>query len=164
MAAGSRIAGASQQGESHVRTIAGHRASMGLTGALTLVGCLAVPLLVPGHAGATPADMATLPTVAPFECLICHVHANPTPPTRELNVFGLDFLANGRIWDGALANGDSDGDGCLNGVELGDAAGDGFPDGNVTVLETNPGDGTDCGNLIIDARTWGALKAMFDRR
>lgn len=115
-------------------------------------------------AHATPADMATLPVVTPFECLICHVEAGPDPASAALNLFGQDFLASGRIWNADLAALDSDGDGCLNGVELGDADGDGLADGNVETLASNPGDPNDCGRLGIDASTWGALKAMFDLR
>ena len=125
--------------------------------------------LILGAAGppcthATPADMAVLPVVVPFECLICHVEVNPGPTSAALNLFGLDFLAGGRVWNAELAALDSDGDGCLNGVELGDADGDGLADGNVTTLATNPGDPGDCSRLGIDASTWGALKAMFDNR
>jgi hypothetical protein len=158
MASVGRGAVEAENEESSVRPAAGRQTWLSLTGGILLVGCFVMPAL------ATPADMDQLPVVAPFECLLCHVQANPTPASNELNVFGLDFLNNGRIWNTTLANLDSDGDGCLNGIELGDATGDGFADGNVTSLETNPGDPTDCGNLIIDARTWGALKAIFDRR
>lgn len=115
-------------------------------------------------AAATELDMAQLPVVVPFECQICHVDERPTSFQFDLNAFGADFLANGRIWNATLAALDSDGDGCTNGVELGDADGDGQADGNVTRLQNNPGNPGDCGNLVIDARTWGALKALFDRR
>ncbi len=135
---------------------------------LTAVWMLAAGLvLVSGTvptAMATEADMDLLPVVAPFDCLLCHVQASPSTIDYDLNVFGDDFLANGRLWNGTLANMDSDGDGCLNGVELGDADGDGLADGNVTELQSNPGMAGDCGGLVIDARTWGALKALFDRR
>jgi hypothetical protein len=115
-------------------------------------------------ARATEADMAVLPVVEPFLCQICHVEENPSGGSFALNVFGDDFLANLRSWDAALAAIDSDGDGCSNGVELGDADGDGIADGNVQSLTSNPGQRGDCGELVIDSRTWGALKSLFDRR
>ena len=41
--------------------------------------------------------------------------------------------------------------------------GDGNPDGNVTEQAGNPGVYDACGSgSLIDERTWGALKAMFD--
>ena len=79
-----------------------------------------------------------------------------------LNVFGADFLANLRRWDAALAGLDSDGDGCLNGVELGDSDGDGVADGNIERLTSNPG-AADCGSSL-DVTTWGSLKALFESR
>jgi hypothetical protein len=113
---------------------------------------------------ATEADMAKLPIIEPFQCAICHVDENPGTLQHELNVFGLDFLENDRLWNAALADLDSDSDGCTNGVELGDKDGSGFPDGNMTALTSNPGVVGDCGELVIDVRTWGALKRLFDRR
>lgn len=125
-----------------------------------LLLCLTAPAAM-----ATEADMNMLPVVDPFRCAICHVEAAPSSAQHDLNVFGLDFLSNGRSWNAALAALDSDGDGCSNGVELGDANGDGIADGGVTELTSNPGVPGDCwGELVIDARTWGALKALFDRR
>lgn len=126
------------------------------------VALLPLALSVPS-ALATEADMAVLPVVEPFRCLLCHVPTNPTRTDRDLNLFGEDFLDNGRRWNATLAALDSDGDGCSNGFELGDMDGNGVADGNVSVLNSNPGVPGDCGELIIDARTWGALKALFDR-
>jgi hypothetical protein len=131
---------------------------------LSVAAALILGAAGPACTHATPADMAVLPVVVPFECLICHVAPDPGPASAALNLFGLDFLAGGRVWNAELAAMDSDGDGCLNGVELGDADGDGLADGNVTTLATNPGDPGDCSRLGIDASTWGALKAMFDNR
>ncbi len=75
----------------------------------------------------------------------------------------MDFLANGRLWDSDLATLDSDNDGCLNGVEVGDSDGDGNSDGNVTEQAGNPGVFDDCGSgSLVDEKTWGTLKAMFD--
>ncbi len=126
------------------------------------VAQLPLALSVPS-ARATEADMAVLPVVEPFRCLLCHMQANPTRTNHVLNLFGEDFLENGRRWNATLAALDSDGDGCSNGFELGDMDGNGVADGNVSVLNSNPGVPGDCGELIIDARTWGALKALFDR-
>ncbi|HOX25140.1 MAG TPA: hypothetical protein PLL30_05225 [Candidatus Krumholzibacteria bacterium] len=108
---------------------------------------------------ATELDLQQLPLVEPFECLICHV-SDPLP--ADLNSFGSDFLANGRIWNATLAAVDSDGDACVNGVELGDVGGDGNVDGNVTSLLSNPGVAGDCGGSNVDVRTWGELKALFE--
>jgi len=77
-----------------------------------------------GDAVATEFDMSKLPVSAPNLCLSCHTVDAPAANDREMNVFGLDFLANGRIWDLDLAQLDSDNDGCLNGVEVGDSDGE----------------------------------------
>ncbi len=128
-----------------------------------LVVCFCVVLA--GSADATELDMAKLPLTTPFECLACHTSGDPGPGSFALNAFGEDFLQNGRIWDSNLAQLDSDGDTCLNGVEVGDSDGDGFADGNVEEQAGNPGVADNCGSgNLVDERTWGALKAMFDRR
>lgn len=114
-------------------------------------------------AEATEFDMSRLPVSAPNLCLTCHTNASPSASNFTLNVFGLDFLANGKLWDSNLAQLDSDGDGCLNGVEVGDSDGDGNPDGNVTEQAGNPGVYDDCDSgALVDEKTWGTLKAMFD--
>jgi len=116
-----------------------------------------------GSVLATDVDMARLPVIDPNLCLSCHMIDQPTPARFELNPFGVDYLANGRLWDSNLANLDSDGDGCLNGVEVGDSDGDGEPDGNVDSQSGNPGIPDECGSgSLVDEKTWGALKAMFD--
>jgi len=112
---------------------------------------------------ATEIDMARLPVTAPNLCLACHRVEVPTAGNAALNPFGADFLAGGRVWDSNLASQDSDGDGCLNGVEVGDSDGDGNPDGNVTEQASNPGVVDDCGSgSLVDEKLWGTLKAMFD--
>lgn len=112
---------------------------------------------------ATDVDMARLPVTVPNNCLACHVVEIPSVGDAALNPFGDDFLANGRLWDANLANLDSDGDGCLNGVEVGDSDGDGEPDGNVDSQAGNPGVVDECNaGSLVDEKTWGALKAMFD--
>jgi len=116
-----------------------------------------------GQARATNLDMSRLPVIVPNLCLACHTSETPTSGNARLNVFGLDFRANGRIWDSNLAALDSDGDGCLNGVEVGDSDGDGSPDGNVTSQAGNPGVADECGSgPLVDEKVWGTLKAMFD--
>ena len=113
---------------------------------------------------ATQGDMAKLPVSSRFGCRNCHQSADPTPGNSALNLFGVDFLDHGRIWDAELAAMNSDGDGCTNGVELGDADGDGQRDENVTEETGNPGEVDDCGGgPLIDPSTWGALKALFQR-
>lgn len=112
---------------------------------------------------ATEADMATLPVVEPFLCLLCHVSPDPQPTSFALNAFGDDFLLNARVWDTTLASLDSDGDNCVNGVELGDTDADGTADGNVTVLQSNPGDPTDCGVNTVGPTTWTEMKGLFNR-
>ncbi len=112
---------------------------------------------------ATEADMAQLPVSSPNLCLTCHTVQFPSTGNAALNPFGLDFLENGRVWDSNLAQLNSDGDNCLNGVELGDSDGDGQPDGNVTEQSGNPGVADACGSgNLVDQQTWDALKAMFD--
>ena len=109
--------------------------------------------------------MARLPVSFPNLCLSCHTVSQPTAGNASLNLFGDDYLANGRLWDANLAGQDSDGDGCLNGVEVGDSDGDGEPDGNVESQSGNPGVHDECGSgSLVDVETWGALKAMFDGR
>ncbi len=82
-----------------------------------------------------------------------------------MNPFGVDFRGNNRVWNAVLAQMDSDDDGCLNGVELGDSDGDGQLDGNIHEENGNPGVADDCGSgALTDEVTWGALKALFSSR
>lgn len=129
-----------------------------------LAGVLMLVVLLCQGSVATEADMALIPVVEPFLCAICHATADPVVERAELNPFGEDFLVAGRQWTSELAGADSDGDSCTNGVELGDADADGVADGNVTALQSNPGDGTDCGVNTVDATTWTELKGLFDRK
>lgn len=139
------------------------RANTAALARLAALGCLGL-LLLPVNGGATEADMNTLPVVQPNRCLTCHTVQDPSPSEAALNSFGADFLANGRIWNDVLAGIDSDDDGCLNGVEVGDADGDGFADGNVDHQSGNPGEAGDCAAGLTDESTWTALKALFDDR
>lgn len=130
-----------------------------------IVAIVALAANCAGDALATSLDMSRLPVVVPNLCASCHTAATPTAGNARLNPFGLDFRANGRVWDSDLAALDSDGDGCLNGIEVGDSDGDGRPDGNVTSQAGNPGLPGDCGSgPPFDETTWGAIKAMFDGR
>ena len=109
--------------------------------------------------------MSRLPVITPNLCLACHTAAAPSAGNAALNVFGSDFRANGRIWDSNLAMLDSDGDGCLNGVEVGDSDGDGSPTGMSPLRPATPGVADECGSgPLVDERLWGTLKAMFDGR
>jgi hypothetical protein len=123
-----------------------------------MMACVLVP-----RAGATEDDMAVLPVVQPHLCLTCHTLDTPVPGNAELNPFGGDFLDLGRIWSPEIAQIDSDGDGCTNGVEIGDADGDGVADGNVDVHTGNPGVPGDCATGLTEG-TWTALKELFDGR
>lgn len=107
-----------------------------------------------------------LPLWEPFRCLTCHQDQDPElSGDTSLNPFGEDWLANGSVWDLNLANMDSDRDDCTNGFELGDADGNGEPDGNVTEQSSNPGVQDECGGSgLVEERTWSALKALFDQR
>jgi hypothetical protein len=135
------------------------RSSLKTTTTIAVV-CL---VMLSGKAQATEFDLSLLPVISPNLCLSCHDVDAPTTGDAVLNVFGLDFLANGRLWDSNLAQQDSDNDGCSNGVEVGDSDGDGNPDGNVTEQAGNPGVFDDCGSgSLVDEKTWGTLKAMFD--
>ena len=117
-----------------------------LPAATVLMVCAAVcALLSASSAQATDADMIRLPVANPHLCHSCHLVEQPGPGNFDLNPFGEDFLSNGRLWDSNLANLDSDGDGCLNGVEVGDSDGDGEPDGNVDAQAGNPGVHDECG-------------------
>lgn len=129
-----------------------------------LIGALALVAVLCQVSAATEDDMALLPVVEPFLCAVCHVTADPVAGDRDLNPFGADFLAAGRQWTSELASADSDGDGCTNGVELGDTDANGIADGNVTTLQSNPGDGADCGVNSVDPTTWTELKGLFDRK
>lgn len=136
------------------------------TGSLSTASALAVCALLSAVPGlATDVDMARLPVTDPHLCHSCHLTGQPTSASFGLNPFGEDYLANGRLWDSNLASLDSDGDGCLNGVEVGDSDGDGEADGNVVRQAGNPGVPDECGSgSLVDEKTWGALKAMFDGR
>ncbi len=135
-----------------------------LPGLCQLVAVMVMVLMVPS-VQATEDYMDLLPMVDPYFCLTCHYAEDPGGGDSSLNPFGIDFDINGRVWDYHLANLNSDEDGCLNGVEIGDSDGDGVIDGNVTEQAGNPGVRDNCGSgSLVDEKTWDALKAMFDGR
>lgn len=127
--------------------------------ALVAVGVLAVA------AGGNQYEMDKLPLSEPFGCANCHAGATATTaPSAALNAFGTDFETNNRTWDSVLAWMDSDRDGCLNGVEIGDADGDGKADGHITRQNSNPGLDGDCTADGPDEKSWGQLKELFNTR
>jgi hypothetical protein len=127
----------------------------------TLTVVIAVLALV-AAVNANPTHMAQLPASATWGCANCHVNGTSTQaPSVALNGFGLAFKNNGMAWNGTLAYQDSDSDGCTNGVELGDADGNGVPDAHQTQQTSNPGSG-DCQPSTLDEQTWGALKSLFN--
>ena len=102
-------------------------------------------LLLPQQAESTTELMTALPSFNKYKCANCHATAKPDATHYDLNSFGNDFLANGKVWNKALANMNSDNDKCSNGFELGDVNGDGVYDQGGEVLEnSNPGNGADC--------------------
>ena len=125
-------------------------------GILILV-CVTV-LFVAGTLKSRETYMRSLPVYKHYKCTLCHTSGAPTS-SNDLNSFGADFRTNGYTWDNALAIRDSDGDGFLNGVELGDDGGDGAAD--IGFERSNPGDRFNTPNSI-DRSTWGILKSLFE--
>ncbi|MFH1756233.1 MAG: hypothetical protein ABIA59_11095 [Candidatus Latescibacterota bacterium] len=128
------------------------------------IGAFAFPLvllLTPQDAGGTDQYMIRLPTYLKFRCANCHATATPDLASKELNLFGKDFMENGFIWNQTLANKNSDKDRCTNGFELGDENGDGLVDqASTTVENSNPGNPDDC-SIAISNQTWGIIKEIF---
>mgnify|MGYP001127676329 CR=1 FL=1 len=133
-----------------------------------LVIGLALGLAVAAVVASAASDcgyLSRLPSSATtFGCANCHDGASSyaVPTGAALNPFGVAFQQNGLLWDDTLAEANADGDGCSNGVELGDSNGDGTPDRNVTQQTTNPGVDGDCEAASTDEATWGALKSLFN--
>lgn len=132
-------------------------------GALRTGSIFMLLVLSAAVAQATSAQMDKLPVSVPYQCATCHLSQNPV--SADLNPFGTDFEGNLERWNQTLAAMDSDGDGCTNGVELGDVDGDGSPDVGVEAQSSNPGVDGDCSSAsTLNNKTWGELKAMFDGR
>lgn len=129
-----------------------------LTLPVMLVLVIAGVLFIAGTLMSTEDYMKTLPAYKRYKCLICHTVSQPTSAS-QLNSFGLDFQANGYVWNRVLALKDSDGDGFPNGVELGDENGDGVPD--VGFERSNPGDRMNTPNSV-NPQTWSLLKSLFE--
>lgn len=129
---------------------------------ITITVVIAVLALV-AAVNANTTHMAQLPASATLGCANCHVSGTSTQtPSTALNAFGLDFKNNGMVWNQTLAAGNSDHDGCTNGVELGDSDGNGEPDEHQPQQISNPGSGGDCHPSTVDEQTWGALKSLFN--
>lgn len=134
-----------------------------LTRSLTTIIVVIAALALVAAVNANTTHMAQLPASATLGCANCHVSGTSTQaPSVELNSFGKAFKSNGMVWNQTLAAGNSDQDGCTNGVELGDSDGNGEPDEHQTRQTSNPGAGNDCHPSTIDEQTWGALKSLFN--
>ncbi len=134
-----------------------------LARSLTTITVAIAALALVAAVNANTTHMAQLPASATLGCANCHVNATSTQaPSVEANGFGRDFKNNGMVWNRTLAEMDSDGDGCTNGVELGDADGNGSPDAGQSQQTSNPGSGGDCQPNTLTEQTWGALKSLFN--
>jgi len=129
-----------------------------LTSRTILILTCVMVLSVAGTLKSRDLYMHSLPVYKHYKCTLCHTSGTPTS-SSDLNSFGADFKTNGFIWNNALAIKDSDGDGFLNGIELGDDLGDGTPD--IGFERSNPGDRFNTPNSI-DRSTWGILKSLFE--
>ena len=101
--------------------------------------------------------MQKLPVYQKFKCSICHVSLQPNSGS-DLNNFGRDFKGNSFAWNEKLARMDSDQDGFMNGIEIGDENGDGVAE--VTIERSNPGDRLNTPNSV-DQHTWSVIKSLF---
>lgn len=102
--------------------------------------------------------MSKLPVYERYKCALCHTVSDPVTGNAPLNAFGNDFHANGDKWDNTLALKDSDQDGFTNGMEIGDAEGDGVP--NISLERSNPGDGFSKPSSVSED-SWGIIKKLF---
>lgn len=105
------------------------RGRSNLLSSLVAVGIQLALLLSSARVEARPQYLSRLPNTA--GCSNCHNNINGGPGCSLppcLNPFGMAFDAAGRVWSPTLAARDTDGDGCSNGEEIGDADGDGVLD------------------------------------
>ena len=102
--------------------------------------------------------MSKLPVYERYKCALCHTASDPVIGNAPLNAFGDDFHANGDKWDNTLALKDSDQDGFTNGMEIGDAEGDGVPD--ISQERSNPGNPLDKPSSVSED-SWGIIKKLF---
>ena len=103
--------------------------------------------------------MSKLPVYERYRCALCHTSSEPVIDNAPLNAFGDDFHSNGDKWDNTLALMDSDQDGFTNGVEIGDAEGDGVPD--ISQERSNPGNPLDKPSSVNE-ESWGIIKKLFN--
>ncbi len=125
-------------------------------GLIVLVLCIAA--FASGALLSSETLMSKLPVYERYRCALCHTVSEPVTGNAPLNVFGIDFHANGDKWDNALAMKDSDLDGFTNGFELGDGEGDGIPD--ISMERSNPGNAYDKPSSV-DEESWGIIKKLF---
>ncbi len=138
-----------------------HRILIGVVAAALFAVPVAM-LVAPERADGQMTLMQRLPAFSKFQCALCHTSSAPTASAFTLNGFGIDFEANGNVWNEALALKNSDGDRCSNGFELGDVDGDGVYDqGGDPVENSNPGV-ADC-TLPVTKATWGFIKEIFSK-
>jgi cysteine-rich repeat protein len=108
------------------------------------LGPLVVTLLFSASAAATGSIMSAIPNSSQFGCGACH------PAGSSLNDFGQDLADNANQWSTVFAI-DSDLDGYINGIELGDPDGDGSAEPGAPI--SHPSDATDtlCGSGNLEA-------------
>lgn len=129
-----------------------------LTSKTILIAVCVTVLFAAGTLKSREDYMRSLPVFKHYKCLLCHTSGTPAS-SSDLNAFGVDFKKNGYVWNEALAIKDSDGDGFLNGIELGDDGGDGIPE--IGFERSNPGDRFNTPSSV-DQGTWGILKSLFE--
>lgn len=89
--------------------------------AVFALSIFAVVTAFTGNVGAKLTDVKKIPNGKKNSCENCHLPG--TESKDKLTQFGKDYDANGKKWDAALAQKDSDGDKMTNGQELGDPSG-----------------------------------------
>jgi len=122
-----------------------------------LLSALVLVLTLVGVVIARPENVDKIPNGEVYSCDTCHTAGGGSPR----NPFGLDFHANGGVWNHALAVEDSDGGGMTNGEELLDPDGDwsqGDADPGDPDDVTNPGDPDDDVQIGVESSTWGRVK------
>jgi hypothetical protein len=125
---------------------------------ILLLSALVAVLALVGVGLARPGNVDKIPNGEVYSCDTCHTDGGGSPR----NSFGLDFQANGGVWNSALAVEDSDGGGATNGLELLDPEGEwsqGDPDPGDPDDVTNPGDPEDDVQIGIEDSTWGRIKS-----
>ena len=138
---------------------------------LALLATGAALLTAPAPVSATETAAAKIPPNE-WGCTLCHAGTGVTPElvpevvADEMNDFGsqwrdLAAVEVDRLWsEMALAN--ADGDGCSNGCEMSDPAGEYVAGGPYPVRNCSAGDPNvvDC-SLPLDEESWSTLKSLF---